>query len=92
MLCTHIDQARVVSLSQVVQHRGFVQAGEVGHVFYFAEARGVHSLHLLPGQSHLPLAVRQLHLHLITALLPDTGRLGGEEGDLIKDQMGVEGR
>lgn len=54
---THIDQARVVSLSQVVQHRGFVETGEVGHVLHFAEARGVHPLHLLPGQSHLPLAV-----------------------------------
>lgn len=78
VLSTHVDQARVVSLSQVVQHRGFVEAGEVGHVLHFAEARGVHALHLLPGQSQLPLAVGQLHLHLIAALLPNTGRLGME--------------
>lgn len=74
-LRTHINQARVVSLSQVVQHRGFVEAGEVGHVLHFAEAWGVHSLHLLPGQSNPPLAVCQLHLHLIAALLPNAGRL-----------------
>ena len=77
--CTHIDQAGVVSLPQVVQHGGFVEAGQVGHVLHFAEARGVHALHLLPGQSQLPLAVCQLDLHLIAALLPNTGRLGVEE-------------
>lgn len=74
-LYAHIDQAGVVSLSQVVQHRGFVEAGEVGHVLHFAEARGIHPLHLLPGQRHPPLAVCQLNLHLITALFPNTGRL-----------------
>lgn len=82
--CTHIDQARVVSLSQVVQHRRFIEAGEVGHVLHFAEARRVHTLHLLPGQGHPPLAVCQLHLHLITALLSDAGRL-----DLIEKHWGV---
>lgn len=76
---THIDQARVVSLSEVVQHRGFVEAGQVGHVLHFTEARGVHPLHLLPGQSDPPLAVCQLHLHLIAALLPNAGRLQAEE-------------
>lgn len=87
VLSTHVDQARVVSLSQVVQHRGFVEAGEVGHVLHFAEARGVHALHLLSGQSQLPLAVSQLHLHLIAALLPNTCRLGMEaERDLTKDE------
>lgn len=76
----HIDQAGVVSLSQVVQHRGFVQAGEVSHVLHFTEAWGVHPLHLLPGQSDAPLAVCQLNLHLIATLLPDTGRLRAEGG------------
>lgn len=76
----HIDQAGVVSLSQVMQHRGLVQAGEVSHVFHFTEAWGVHPLHLLPGQCDAPLAVCQLDLHLIAALLPDTGRLGAEGG------------
>lgn len=78
ILSTHIDQARVVSFSQVVQHWGFIEAGEVSHVLHFTEARGVHPLHLLPGQSDPPLAVRQLNLHLITTLLPNTGRLGVE--------------
>lgn len=58
-----------------MQHRRFVEAGEVGHVLHFAEARRVHTLHLLPGQGHPPLAVCQLHLHLIAALLSDAGRL-----------------
>lgn len=80
--CTHIDQARVVSLSQVVQHRRFIEAGEVGHVLHFAEARRIHTLDLLPGQGHPPLAVCQLHLHLIAALLSDAGRL-----DLIEKTL-----
>lgn len=74
---SHIDQAGVVSFSQVVQHRGFIEAGEVSHVLHFTEARGVHPLNLLPGQSDPPLAVCQLNLHFITTLLPNTGRLGG---------------
>lgn len=78
----HIDQAGVVSFSQVVQHRGFIEAGEVSHVLHFTEARGVHPLHLLPGQSDPPLAVCQLNLHFIATLLPNTGRLGGRvEGE-----------
>lgn len=76
---THINQAGVVSLSQVVQHRGFVEAGEVGHVLHFTKARGVHPLHLLSGQGDPPLAVCQLDLHLIAALLPNAGRLDVEE-------------
>lgn len=75
VLWTHVDQTRVVSFSQVVQHRGFVEAGEVGHVLHFTEARRVHPLHLLPGQGQLPLAVCELNLHLVAPLLPNTGRL-----------------
>lgn len=74
-LCTHIDQAGVVSFSEVVQHGGFVQAGEVGHVLHLTEAWRVHPLHLLPGQSQLPLAVCELHLHLVASLFTDAGRL-----------------
>lgn len=74
----HIDQAGVVSFSQVVQHRRFIEAGEVSHVLHFTEARGVHPLNLLPGQSDPPLAVCQLNLHFIATLLPNTGRLGVE--------------
>lgn len=80
VLHTHIDQARVVSFSQVVQHRGFVEAGEVGHVLHFTEARGIHPLHLLPGQGDSPLAVCQLHFNLIASLLPNAGRLEAEGG------------
>lgn len=72
---TYIDEAREVSLPQVVQHRGLVEAGQVRHVLHFAEARRVHPLHLLSGQCDPTLAVRQLHIHLIAALLPDAGRL-----------------
>lgn len=84
VLCTHIDQTRVVSLSQVVQHRGFVEAGEIGHVLHFTEARRVHPLHLLPGQSQLPLAVCKLDLYLIAPLLPNTGRLGVREKSVTR--------
>lgn len=80
VFCAHIYQTGVVSLSQVVQHRGFVEAGEVGHVLHFTEAWRVHPLHLLPRQSQLSLAVCELHLHLIAALFSDTGRLSGERG------------
>lgn len=72
---THVDQPRVVSFSEVVQHGGFIQARQVGHVLHFTEARRIHPLHLFPGQGQLPLALGELHLHLIAAFLPDTGRL-----------------
>lgn len=78
-LHTHIDQARKVSLSQVVQHRGFIEAGEVSHILHFTKARRVHPLHLLPGQGDVLLAVCQLDLYLITPLLPNTGRLGSRK-------------
>lgn len=70
---THVDQSRVVSVLDVVQHRGFIQARQLGHVLHLVELGRIHLLDVVP-QDHHPLArLRQLHFHLIAALALDAG-------------------
>lgn len=50
---THVDESRVVSLLEVVQHRGLVQAGELCHVLHLVKFRGVHLLNVILIYLHL---------------------------------------
>lgn len=72
---TYINKAGVVPLAEIVQHGGFVQAGELGHVLHLAELRRVHLLDVILVQRHLLPVVSQLHQHLIAVLFFDAGRL-----------------
>ena len=50
---THIDESRVVSLLEVVQHRGLVQAGELRHVLHLTELGWIHLLNIILVYLHL---------------------------------------
>lgn len=56
---THIDESRVVSLLEVVQHRGLIQAGELRHVFHLVELGWVHLLNVILVYFHLRFSQRQ---------------------------------
>lgn len=59
----HVDQAGEISLPQVLQHGGFVEEGEGGHVLHLAEFRRVHLLDVVLVHRHL-LPIGELHQHL----------------------------
>lgn len=63
MFVSHIDQAGEVSLSQVLEDRGFVEEGEGGHVLHLAELWRVHLLDVVFVHRQL-LAIGELHQHL----------------------------
>ena len=75
LLYTYINKAREVPLADVVQHGGFVQAGELSHVLHLAELGRVHLLDVILVDCHLLAIVSQHHQHLVAVLLLDTGRL-----------------
>lgn len=50
---THIDESGVVSILEVVQHRGLVQAGELRHVLHLVELGWVHLLNVILVDLHL---------------------------------------
>lgn len=50
---THIDESRVVSLLEVVQHRRLVQAGELRHVLHLIELGWIHLLNVILVYLHL---------------------------------------
>lgn len=52
---THIDESGVVSLLEVVQDRGLIQAGELRHVLHLAEFGWVHLLNVILVYLHLRL-------------------------------------
>lgn len=47
MATTYVDEAVEVSCPEIVQHRGFVQVGHVGHVVAHLELGRVHLLHMI---------------------------------------------
>lgn len=70
-----INEPRVVALSQIVQNRGLVEAGELSHIFCLAELGWVHALDLVPGQPQAPPTLRQLHFCLLLPFIPQGCRL-----------------
>lgn len=66
---TYIDEPRVVSLLEVVQHRGLVQAGELRHVLHLTELGWVHLLDVILVHGDLLTGVGQLDHALVAALL-----------------------
>ena len=80
---THINKSRVVSLLDVVQDGGLVEAGEVGHVLLLVELWGVHLLDVVFGDQDPLGGLRDLDLDLVAAVLLDGGR--HESGVLVGD-------
>lgn len=44
---TYIDQARVISVFDVVQHRGLIEACQLGHILDFVELWRIHLLYVI---------------------------------------------
>ena len=71
---TYVDEAREVSLLDVVQDRGLVKAGEVGHVLLLVVLRRVHLLHVVLADQHPLPSLHDLHLHIVSLGLLHAGR------------------
>ena len=70
---SYIDQAGVVSLFDVVEDRGLVEAGEVGHVFLLVKLGRVHLLDVVFGDELALSGVDDLDFDLVAAVLLDGG-------------------
>ncbi len=74
-LCsTYVDESRVVTLFDVVQHGRLVQARQVGHVLLLVELGRVHLLNVVLGHEDALRRLGDLDLDLVAAVLLDGGR------------------
>jgi hypothetical protein len=67
---TYIDQARVVSAGEVVEHRSLVEKREFSHVLDFVKLGRVHLLDIVP-VGLMQLSAIQFHGDFIAFLAPD---------------------
>lgn len=70
---THVDESGVVSVLQVVQHRGLVQAGQLRHVLHLVEFGWVHLLNVILVYRHLGCTERTR----LSDQLPDNAETAG---------------
>lgn len=94
---THVYEPRVVSVLDVVQNGGLVEAREVGHVLDLVELGRVHLLDVVEAHDHLLARVGDLDLDLVTTLSLDAG--GHETLALVRNPhqpllgpLGLRGR
>ena len=65
MAGTYVDEAREVSLLDVVKDRSLVEAGQVSHVLLFVVLGRVHLLHVVLADQHPLASLLELHLHIV---------------------------
>lgn len=71
---THVDEAGVVAVLQVVQYRRLVEAGELRHVLHLVELGRIHLLDIVLVHRDLLAGVGELHDALLSLLLLDGAR------------------
>ena len=70
----YVDESGVVSLLDVVEDGGLVEAGQVGHVLDLVELGRVHLLDVVLGDEDALAGLGDVHLDLLAAVLLDGGR------------------
>ena len=93
---TYVDESREVSLLDVVEDAGLVEAGEVRHVLLLVELGRVHLLDVVLGDQLLFAGVNELDQDLIPAVGLNGGRheslgLMGHPDQLFRGPFGLRG-
>lgn len=66
---SYVDESRVISVLEVVQHRSLIQTGELSHVLHFVELRRVHLLDVVLVYLHLRFTQQRHIKHLLNLSL-----------------------
>lgn len=70
---TYIDQARVISVFDVVQHRCLIEARQLGHILDFVELWRIHLLYVIAQDHHTLARFGQFHFHFVAMFALNTG-------------------
>lgn len=77
---TYVDESAGVTSAQVVQHRSFVEVGQVSHVINFLELRRIHLLNRILLNVFL---LQTQHIFAITSLVITAKRFHGLPANLL---------